>query len=430
MLTSVQIPGHGPAALGLDWVELPGLDGKGTEIQQLGRTVDAAWQYVWSIKEAEREYVAFATRKQSSARPVAAGALVQSALSEEGYLTLIDIGEEQLWLFAVTDGLPQPGMDMVGDTHTIIALAKDHLNKLHSASDVPVYTNKPELFQGLPYELDLRAFSLEILGHSLKPRDVKRARFSRFTTAPVVPLAMCALVVLGALTYYLYQAKVEEDARLNAALIRAQAIEQRKKELAAAVSAAINATGPARVTVPAYLKTMGSVRRLIGGWKLVAIECSGPGCMLTYKAQAFATWSSYLKDKPAEWPWPVLDSDIEKVVQPIDVELPVAQSRTAEGLPKRDRVRLDLGNLAQRSKAINLALSVPTTWARVAGNPAQVAPDEQWIPMMGLFDASGPAPLLGDLASRLPDTTDITTLNFKLDEANSFELKGKAYANP
>ncbi|MGM7284704.1 type 4b pilus protein PilO2 [Pseudomonas guariconensis] len=430
MLTSVQIPGHGPAAVGLDWTELPGLDGRGTEIQQLGRTVDAAWQYVWSTKEAEREYVAFASRKQSRIRPVAAGALVQSALSLESYLTLIDIGEDQLWLFAVSDGLPQPGMDMVGDPYTIVALARDHLNKLHSVADVPIYTNTPDLLQALPYDLDLRAFSLEILGHSLKPRDLKRARFRRFTTAPVVPLVACALVVLGALGYYLYQVKVEEDARRNAALIRERAIEQRKKDLAAAVSAAINTSGPARATVPAYLKVVGSVRRVIGGWKLTEVECSGPGCTLTYKAQAFATWSSYLKEKPTDWPWPLLDSDIDKVLQPIDVALPDWELRTAEGLPKREQVRLDLGNLAQRSRAIKLALSIPTTWARVAGNPAQVAPDEQWIPMMGVFGVTGPAPLLGDLVSRLPDTTDITSLNFKLDESNTFDLKGKAYANP
>lgn len=432
MLAMVQIPGFGPAAAGLDWLELPGMDGKRTEIQQLGRTVDAAWQYVWAVKGAEHEYVAFATKGDSKNRPVAAGALAQVAIAEDLYLAFVDLGDERYWLFATVGGLPQARMDLVGEVGEVLGLARDFLNTVHSAADVPIYTDKAELFESLPYasDLDIRPFSLEILAHSIQKRDYAKAKFARYTTAPVLQLMIVSVVVCFAIGYYFYQVQAEEAAIRDAVLLRERAIAQRKAELNSAVTAALNADAPAHIAVPAYLDATRTIKNLVGGWKLTGLECSGSGCTLTYEAQAFATWASYLKSKPVEWPDPIFDGDIEKVTQPLPVNLPTAAQREAGQLPKRDEVRLEMGNLAQVSKVLGLTVTLPSSWIRVAGNQVQSPPDEQWVPVSGSFSVTGPAALLRDIASRLPATCDITSVNIRLTDTQTFELRGKAYANP
>lgn len=430
MSAAVQIPGFGPAVAGLDWLLLPGLDGKSTEIKQLGRGVDAAWQFVWSVKGNEDEYVAFVSKGEVKRRPVAASVLVRAAVAEDLYLTLVDAGDGRLWVFAVKDGMPAKRMDQVGDAVDLMGMVKDFLTSLPVPSKAPIYTDKPELFELLPFAVDVRPFSLEILGHSIKKRDFSKAAFTWYSAAPIGGIAFGVALVILVCGYYAYQLQAEETSRREAAQIRQRDIAQRKVELATAVSTAINATTSARITVPAYLETTGNIQRLIAGWKLAEVECAGLGCTLTYKAQAFATWAGYMKAKPAAWPMPIFDGDIEKVTQPIPVQIPSFAPRTPDTLPQREKVRMDLGNLAQVSKTLGLTITLPNAWQRVAGNLAVASPDEQWVPMIGDFTVTGSSVLLNDLVKRLPEIADVTTLDFKLDEKLNFELKGKLYANP
>ena len=359
---------------------------------------------------------------------------MRTAITETSYVTLVELGEEageqRFWLLAIQDGLPVKRMDLVGDTSEVMAAFKDHLNTLDHGTVLPIYTDQAAMLTALPYELDVRPFSLGILGHSIQKRDFNRAAFRRHTSLPIIPILICVGLVAAGCIYYVHQVQAEEAARRDAALIRERAIAQRKQELFTAVSTALNSTLPARIAVPAYLEATQNLKRSMAGWKLTTIECSGPSCTLTYKAQAFATWAGYLKAKPTEWPTPSFDSDIEKVTQPIPAPLPDQLLRSAESLPKRDQVRLQLGNLAQISKNLGMSLTLPSAWNRVAGNSALNSPEEQWVPVAGDFVATGSAVLLKDLARRLPETGDVFSLIFKLDDPLTFDLKGKAYANP
>lgn len=430
MSVPVEIPGYGQAVAGLDWLLLPGLDGKSTEIKQLGRGVDAAWQFVWSVKGIGEEYVAFVSKGEVKKRPAAAASLVHAAIAEDLYLALVDAGEGRLWVFAEKDGVPAKRMDRVGDATDLMGLVKDFLSSLPEPSKAPIYTDKPELFQQLPFPVDIRSFSLEILGHSIKKRDFSKAAFSWYSAAPIGLITFGVVLSILAFGYYAYELQAEETAQREAVQIRQREIAQRKAELATAIKTAINATPPANITIPAYLETLGNIPRLLAGWTLAEVECVGQSCTLTYKAKVFATWAGYMKAKPAEWPEPSFDGDIEKVTQPIPVQFPSIAPRTADTLPQREKVRMDLGNLSQVSKILGLTITLPNAWQHVAGNPAAASPDEQWIPITGAFTATGSAVLLNDLAKRLPETAAVTALSFKLDEKLKFELKGKVYANP
>ncbi|MBD8792701.1 type 4b pilus protein PilO2 [Pseudomonas syringae] len=430
MLNQVQIPGFGTVVMGLDWLTLQGMDGKREEIRQLGRGVDAGWQYVWAGHGQVDDSVAFIARGQSKKRPVAAAALIRAAIAEDLYLTLIEVDEDRFWLFAVQDNVPMKRADLVGTFSEVVLLLKDLLSAFQDPSKLPVYTDQQDRLAALPYTLDLRPFSLEILSHSINKRDMAKAAFSRHTSVPVIPILLFTVLVAGGAAYYMYQVQVEETARRDASLIRERAVAQRKLELGNAVDTALNATASARVSIPAYLAATSDLKRSLAGWKLTGLECAGSGCTLTYQAQAFATWAGYLAAKPDEWPAPTFDSNIEKVTQPIVVQLPDSPQNTLEGLPTRDAVNQALGNLAQVSKMLGLNLTLPSSWARVAGDASMPLPEEDWIPMIGGFDATGSAVLLENLATRLPATSGVSSVTFKLDDPLTFELKGAVYANP
>lgn len=442
MLALVDVPGYGQALAGLDWLAVPGIDGKRKEIKQLGRSGQASWEYVWTARgpdgEEDNVSVALLSKDDSRKRPVAAAALVRGAISEATYLVLIDVtaadetqsNEKRYWLLAVDQGMPVKQRDLVGDFHEVMAAFKDHLNTQSLGTVLTIYTDQADRLANLSYKMEIRAFTLGILGHSLQKRDFSRAKFRRHTDLPLIPILMCFAFVAAVGVYKIQQMHAEEVARRDAALIREKAIALRKQELASTVSAALNSTVPVRVAVPAYLEATKDLKRSLAGWQLTAVECSGRSCTLTYKAQAFATWAGYLKAKPPEWPDPILESDIEKVTQPIPVELPEYLPRTAESLTPRDQVRFRLGNLAQVSKNLGLTLNLPVSWNRVAGNPALNSPEERWVPVAGDFVATGAAVLLKDWSRRLPDACDVSSLNFKLDDPLTFDMKGKAYANP
>lgn len=430
MLTQLQVPEFGTALMGLDWLTLPGIESTRDEIRQLGRPVDAAWQFVWQGKGQTESCVALVSRVMSRKRPVAAAALIRAAITEDQYLTLIDIGEERLWLFGVQNGVPMTRTDRVGPAGEVMAQVRDVINQFSSPSELPIYTDQQALLEALPHSLDLRHFSLQVLSHSLHKRDFAKAAFSRHTSLPVVPLLLCIGLLAGGCVYYVYQLQAAETARRDASLVREQAIAQRKLELANAVDAAINTSVPARLSVPVYLDATRDLKRLLAGWRLTGLECAAATCTLTYQAQAFATWAGYLAAKPVEWPAPMFDSDTQKVSQPLPVLLPTGTPRTVEALPTRDAANQKLGNLAQVSKMLGVTLTLPSAWARVAGNAAVAVPEESWIPMVGAFSATGSAVLLEDLAARLPMTSGVSSVTFKLDDPLTFTLEGTVYANP
>lgn len=436
MLALIEVPGFGQVIAGLDWLSLNGFESKRTEVRHLGLRVDVAWEYVWTVKSAEREKrssVALLSKQQSRKKPVAAAPLVQAALNEDTFVVLVDLpGEQdelQYWLLAVDEGLPVKQMDLVGTLNEVMAAFRDHLNG-YKGQALPVYTDQLEKLHELNYDLDIRQFSVSILSHSIKKRDVAKAKFSRHTSLPIIPILIVAVVLSAGGVYWVMDMQAQEAAQRDAALIRQKAIEQRKQELASAVSVALNNSVPAHIAVTAYLDTTRDLKRSIEGWRLIELECAKDSCLLTYKAQAFATWAGYLKAKPEQWPAPVFDNDIEKIIQPIPVQLPSYVSREANGLPPVDQVRQALGNLAQITKNVGLTISVPASWQRVAGNAALNSPEEQWVPKAGDFAASGSAVLLEDLAQRLPEICDVVSVTFKLNTPLTFEFKGKAYANP
>jgi hypothetical protein len=430
MLTQLQVPGFGTALMGLDWLTLPGLDSTRDEIRQLGRGAEVAWEFVWQGKGQAESCVALVSRAVSKKRPVAAAALLRSAISENQYLTLIDIGEDRLWLFAAQNGVPITRTDRVGPAGEVMRQVRDLLNRFSNPSELPIYTDQQALLQALPHSLDVRHFSVEVLGHSIDKRVFAKAAFGRHTSLPVIPLLFCTALLAGGCAYYVYQLQAAETARRDASLVRERAIAQRKLELANAVNTALNTTVPARLSIPAYLNATRDLRRLLEGWRLTGLECAAAACTLTYQAQAFATWAGYLAAKPHDWPAPTFDSDTQKVTQPLAVQLPPSVPRTIEGLPTRDAANQKLGNLAQVSKMLGVSLTLPSAWARVAGNAATAVPEEHWIPMVGAFSAAGSAVLLGDLAARLPATSGVSSVTFKLDDPLTFDLKGTVYANP
>ncbi len=426
---TIHIPGYGEALAGLDWLALPGLDGKRTEIRQLGRGSNAAWQYVWSSRS--DNYVAFASKADSKKRPMAAPALVKQAIDDPSYLVVIDVGDVGLWSFGVVDYMPAGKIDQVGDRAEIMAGVRDFLSMLPDAAQAPIYTDKPELFEALPFTLDVRPFSLDILSHSLKKRAASKAAFSGYSSVPMGMIAIGLTAVLGVGGFFGYQQMTVDQTRRDAAVSAQRDATQKAQQLAQQIAQAINAAPPVSVAISAYLQSLSALPLHVAGWRLSGAECAGSACTLTFDAQPFATWGGYMRDKPAAWPAPILGTNIQKVEQVIPVKIPAFPVRSVGSLPYRQDLVLTLGNLAQLAKPIDVTLALANRGEPVAVSPNATYGVDPSVPVKAGFTVSGSAALLQDVAARLPEAAGVVDLSIKLtNEKTTFDLKGEAYANP
>lgn len=436
-MTPIRVPGVGEAVAGLDWIELPGADSRGTEIRQFARSADAQWQFAWKLAGKATPFVAFVPKGVSKKAPVAAAALVHAAIPDEPTrITLIDLqGDDsepgaglKYWVFAMVDGLPAKRMDFVGNAQEIRTAILDFISTREDKEGTPVYTDLSELFDNMPYSFDIRPFSLDILRHSLSKRDYSRARFDRYRIVSLKVTGLLALVAVGALGYLLAQDEIEQMQKREAAQARQRDIERKSAELAHAIEAGINVAPPAPVALPAYAQALLDLPLQISGWRLQGIDCKGGACTLTYKAQSLATWRGYMLAKPSAWPAPVFTGETSAVIQELPVQLAPGERRAAAALPTREAVRYAMGNLAQVIAPVGLQLGLQPNWERVVaqGQPS----DGLSIPMRTTFTLAGPAVLLGDMATKLPAAAGITSVQIKLDEKPTFEIRGEAYARP
>lgn len=438
-MTPIRVPGVGEALAGLDWIELPGVDSHGTEIRQFARSANAQWQFAWRLAGKATPFVAFVPQGMTKKTPVAAAALVNAAIPDEPTrITLIDLqepGDEEdepsaglkYWVFATVDGVPAKRMDFVGNANDIRTHILDFLSTREDKEGLAVYTNLGELLDTLPYRFDVRPFDFEILRHSLSKKEYSRARFDRYRP---VSLKVTGILVLGALAavgYLLAQDEIEQMQRRDAAQARQREIERKTAELAQAVDAGINAAPPAAAALPAYAQALQALPLQLSGWRLQDIDCKAGACTLTFKAQALATWRGYMLAKPATWPAPTF-TETATVIQELPVEIAQGERRAAAALSTREAVRYAMGNLAQVVAPVGLQLGLQPTWERVAAQGQQG--DGLSIPMRTTFTLAGPAVLLGDMATKLPAAAGITSVQIKLDEKPTFEIRGEAYARP
>lgn len=435
MLKIMSIPGLGDAVAGLDWLQLTGVDRQSTEMRQLAASADAKWRFEWKSQNASRQpVVAFIARDEISSkrRPVAAAALVRAAIPDtDTFLSLINLGENY-WVCALKDGQPVMRMDFVGDASSVMSHVRDFVSTIHQPDALPVYTDLAELLDTLPYTPDIRPFSVEILAHSVTPKDYTRSRFDRHFPVSISTFAVLAVGACTAIGYWFYQNEIDAANLRNAAKGNAAAAAQRHIMLEKSISSILNANLSAAIAVPTYLRALHDLPLLISGWKLHQVSCQGMTCTLTYKAHPMATWRGYMLAKPDTWETPVFNSDLETVVQPLTVQFPPQSAlHKATDLKRKDSARFMVGNLAQVSYPLKLHLTLQNSWSRIAGQG--MPPQEiQHVPERATFTVTGPAMLLESFSERLPSFAVITSIAFNLAEKEkiNFELKGDVYARP
>jgi hypothetical protein len=432
MTSAIRLPGHPAALAGLDWLPLPGLSSQQKEIRTLGRSVDAGWYSVWT--QSHEKYVAFSSKTETKDRPVAAAALLPHAINDASYLLMISVDETQFWSFAVLDNTLVSKLDLVSDAAHIMAEARDFLGSLPDASSIPIYTDRPELFASLPWNLDIREFSLEHLAQALKPKHLTRARFARYSSFPIGLAVLVATIVLGGVGYGIWNDYDESQRQRQAAIAAQQKEKQMEQRLTTEVAEAINRTLPASQVIPLYLKQLNSLPLNVGGWQLTQIECKGASCDLAFEAQPMATWVGYIQAKPTDWSEPTQVEDIERVKQLLPINLPAelltAGKRSVTTLPALPELILELGTLAQLGKTLGISFAFATKGVPVV-TPNKASKSKTKIPLKVGYNIKGDAALLASFAQRLPEAVGMINVTFKLtSEKITFELKGEAYAAP
>jgi len=224
MLKHLDVPGYGQAIAGLDWLTLDGLESQGTEIRQLARSSNAAWQILWPAPVDEHEKrIAFVTKAESKAKPRSAAVLLTAAIPDSTFLSLITLDDpDSFWVFALAKGMPAKRMDFVGTVHDAMNLVRDFLTSQPSSQDLPVYTDQPELFLELPNRMDLRSMSVEILSHSIESQDYVKAAFKRYSPVSLPLVATVSFLAVAVAGYLVNDAHVQVQRKRDAAQARAQ----------------------------------------------------------------------------------------------------------------------------------------------------------------------------------------------------------------
>lgn len=437
MLKLLEVPGHGQAIAGLDWLALDGVENRQAEIRQLARSANAAWQYVWADADPDsgmrasflNQKIAFVSKADSRARPHAAAILLRNSLPDRTFLSLLACSEpDTFWVFALTDGMPAKQMDFVGGLHDAMGLVRDFISSQAKANDLPVYTDQPELLIDLPYRMDLRSMSLEVLSHTIEKKDFAKSRFSLYVPVSVTAVAIAVLVVLGVAGYLAYDANAAAQRERAAKLRDAQLKAQRLAKLEQDIGIAINAAIPSQ-ELHAYTQAIYNLPPSIAGWRIATIACELPKCQLELKAQPLATWRGYLQAKPAGWPEPIFGSNTSLILQPIHIATDHANGRVADSLPSSSSITFDIGNLAQLSKTISLTIVPPDKWEPVAVSSGPGTEHIQ-IPVRSTFTAAGPAHLFRDFVRYLPTSSGITRFTYTSGDTSTFSMEGEAYALP
>lgn len=437
MLKLLEVPGHGQAIAGLDWLSLDGVENRQAELRQLARSANAAWQCIWSDADANsglraaflEQKIAFLSKADCRARPYAAAILLRNSLPDRTFLSLLALNEpDTFWVFALIDGMPAKRMDFVGGLHEAMSLVRDFISSQDKSSDLPVYTDQPELLIDLPYRMDLRSMSLEVLSHTIEKKDFSQSRFSRYVPISVTAVAVAALAVLSIAGYLVYDANASAQRVRESKLREAQQRAQRLEKLERDIESAINAAIP-RKELEAYTKVIYGLPPSIAGWRISSVYCEYANCKLTLKAQPLATWHGYLQAKPEDWALPAFGADTNLIEQPIQIATEKNKDRTAKGLPRSSAVTFGIGNLAQLSKTINLNLTPPDKWEPVT-SPAGPGTEHIPIPVHAGFKANGPAILFRDFSTHLPETADIKNFTYTVGDVSTFSMEGEAYALP
>lgn len=428
MLKQLEVAGYGQALAGLDWLALDGLESQRTEIRQLATGANASWQFLWVDPDQHEKQVALVSKKDCSSRPVAAASLLCAAIPDKTYLSLISIEEGLFWVFALVKGLPAKRMDFVGSEHEVMAMVRDFVSGQERTRDLPVYTDEPDLISTIPYRMELRSMSLEVLGHSLKNSDYKKAAFDRYSPVSLPMVATLAVAVVAGSAYMAYQSHSKTERARAEALAKQQAKAENMAKIQADIDMAINSTLPAE-HLAQYVQSLHSLPATVGGWRLSEMACKAQQCEVIYAAQALTTWRGYMQAKPVQWPEPQLEGGIDQIVQPIVIAKEPSPARTKDQLPLRNDLSFDVGNLAQISRLVGLQVHPLINWEPVtaARGPGS---EEVSIPVRTTFDATGPAVLLESFAHRLPAATGIEQITFAIKENITFSMKVQAYAQP
>lgn len=429
----VSVPGIGDIDLGLDWMLIESLDSQKAEIKRLAATAEASWYTKLYADESDKtsEFcVAFASRSDYKKPPVAAAKLLRKAIADEqNFICLIKIDEDKYWFIGFYDGLPLRGnpkisSDYVSDRNGVLSIAKDFIAD-RLARDLPVFTDCPEIFEGLPFDLDFRNFSLEVFFEYITKKDFKKAKFGTYTTVPWIPIVVFVLAAAGGAYWYLDSEanKTQDLAKIQRE--RQQQEFERKRQLASSISNAINSSPSASQYVPAYLRALHSVPRFVSGWELKKIQCSGASCNLTFDAGSFATWDGYLQSRPSHWSDPTLTTNIDIIEQSIDVELPEVEKRVTEDLVNNSELMMYLGNLSQVSRQIGVNFTISSMPVPVVSGASG-----SWIPSRGNYSASGNAEYLEGLSRRLPKDVGVNEIAFDFGDVIKFDMSGEFYGRP
>jgi len=249
-------------AFGLEWRGLSGFEGEDKEIALLAKEVNATRQVVVHGKSVICGF--HSGQMQRGMQAYSAAVLFQESVKAVDALLLQKVDGAPYVLIAIRDGVPAPGMDLVGSKAALVEKARDYIQNAGERGII-VYGDSDDIFPDTQ-SFDIEAVSLPETSKSLLVKPKK--------SMGIISLSAIAVaIVVAYMVYDNYEAGQEAKHRpkqVDPAVAYGQSLEN-----------ALSQVGlPARITASVYHRAVGGVPAVHEGWILKKIDCA-KNCVVT-----------------------------------------------------------------------------------------------------------------------------------------------------
>lgn len=294
----------GDVAVGLTWRLLRGATTPNSEIAAIVKELGSPLGCQVRDTKLSQRMVGIASDVRTG---VPSGAAWLAMASEGKAIVLAEpVGQDQVWICSVRAGFPVQDQDLLVDRSEYAARLRSILEESEGATLISTLDDIGQEFANV----DGRSFAeiTMLVKEGAIPSAVRIKRLSGTNPLLYAGLAVTALVVFGwpQLSAYLEQMK-RKDALAQVQAISARraaqdqaTLESQRRDARARqddeVRAAVTARPAPEVALASFLDAVGGSPVILGGWKMVSIDCTARSvCTVFWKRKPGATSLTFME---------------------------------------------------------------------------------------------------------------------------------------
>ena len=399
----VPFDGNKNLAFGLVWRGLSGFEGEDKEIALLAKEVNASRQVVVHGKSVMCGF--HSGPMQRGTQVYAAAVLFQESVKAVDALLLQAVDGAPYVLIAIRDGVPVPGMDLVGSKGSLVEKARDYIQNAGERGII-VYGDSADVFP------DTHPFDIE---SAQPPEKTKSGLVKPKKSIGIASLSAIAVaIVVAYMLYDNYETGLESkrnQKQVDPAVAYAQSLER-----------ALSQVGlPALSTARVFHSVVGQMPSTREGWTLKKIDCAKV-CIVTWGRNG-GTNRTFIQSG-ADLSKVEFSGDGGTVLQTVDLKFP-AGHLDKKTFPKNRDFLLNTGSEFQLMSMAGITSNLGVT-APFGTTPGAVVPTGRKMLYRGTWSLSGPYGLMDDAFKRLAGNMTLEGLTITHSGGDIFGVRFKA----